>query len=98
MVANMSADVPHRCPFNISTLAKYLVNKRIIPPLHHLSVPVDVGMRIEKPEEVREAVEEAIRTPSTVVMDFRVEKEENVWPMVPAGAAISEMIDGVELL
>ncbi len=57
-----------------------------------------VGMRIERPEDVREAVEEAIRTPNTVVMDFRVEKEENVWPMVPAGAAINEMIDGVELL
>jgi acetolactate synthase-1/2/3 large subunit len=57
-----------------------------------------VGMRIEKPEEVREAIEEAIRTPKTVMMDFRVEKEENVWPMVPAGAAISDMIDGVELL
>jgi acetolactate synthase-1/2/3 large subunit len=56
------------------------------------------GMRIEKPEEVREAIEEAIRIPNTVVMDFRVEREENVWPMVPAGAAISEMIDGVELL
>jgi len=57
-----------------------------------------VGMRIERPEEVREAIEEAIRIPKTVFMDFRVEKEENVWPMVPAGAAISEMIDGVELL
>ena len=57
-----------------------------------------VGMRIERPEDVREAIEEAIRIPKTVFMDFRVEKEENVWPMVPAGAAISEMIDGVELL
>jgi len=57
-----------------------------------------VGMRIERPEDVRDAIEEAIRTPKTVFMDFRVEKEENVWPMVPAGAPISRMIDGVELL
>lgn len=57
-----------------------------------------VGMRIERPEDVRDAIEQAIRTPNTVIMDFRIEKEENVWPMVPAGAAISEMIDGVELL
>jgi acetolactate synthase-1/2/3 large subunit len=57
-----------------------------------------VGMRIERPEEVREAIEKAICIPNTVFMDFRVEKEENVWPMVPAGAPISEMIDGVELL
>jgi len=57
-----------------------------------------VGMRIERPEDVRAAIDEAIRTPKTVFMDFRVEKEENVWPMVPAGAPISEMIEGVELL
>ncbi len=57
-----------------------------------------VGMRIERPQDVREAIEEAIRMPKTVIMDFQVEKEENVWPMVPAGAPISEMIDGVELL
>ena len=28
------------------------------------------------------------------VMDFRIEREENVFPMVPAGAAINEMIGG----
>jgi len=57
-----------------------------------------VGIRVEKPEDVRGAIEKAICTPNTVFIDFRVEKEENVWPMVPAGAPISEMIDGVELL
>jgi acetolactate synthase I/II/III large subunit len=57
-----------------------------------------VGMRITKPSEVRGALEEAIKIDRPVVMDFRVAKEENVWPMVPAGAAINEMIDGVELL
>ena len=57
-----------------------------------------VGMRITKPSEVKDALAEAVAIDRPVVMDFQVAKEENVWPMVPAGAAINEMIDGVELL
>ena len=57
-----------------------------------------VGMRITKPADVRPALDEAIKIKRPVVMDFQVSADENVWPMVPAGAAISEMIDGVELL
>ncbi len=57
-----------------------------------------VGIRIEKVGDVRPAIEEAIKTPKPVIMDFLIDPEANVWPMVPAGAAINEMIDGVELL
>jgi len=31
------------------------------------------------------------------VFDFKVEREENVWPMVPAGKSLSEM-DGLDIL
>jgi len=51
-----------------------------------------VGMRITKKEEVRPAIEKAIKTDNVVVMDFVVEEEENVFPMVPAGEAINKMI------
>jgi acetolactate synthase-1/2/3 large subunit len=37
-------------------------------------------------------LEEAIATPRPVIMDFVVEKEENVYPMVPAGKSITEML------
>ncbi len=51
-----------------------------------------VGIRITKKEEVRPAIEKALHTKNVVVMDFVVEEEENVFPMVPAGKAIDQMI------
>jgi acetolactate synthase-1/2/3 large subunit len=52
------------------------------------------GMRVDSPDEVREALSTAIETEGPFVLDFRIEREENVFPMVPAGAAINEMIGG----
>lgn len=54
-----------------------------------------VGMRITKPEEVVPALKEAIHTKKPVVMDFRIAQEENVFPMVPAGAGLAQMIEGM---
>jgi acetolactate synthase-1/2/3 large subunit len=51
-----------------------------------------VGLRATKPSEVVPVLEEAIATPRPVIMDFVVEKEENVYPMVPAGKSITEML------
>lgn len=53
------------------------------------------GMRVTDPHDVRPAIEEAIGTDGAVIMDFVVEREENVFPMVPAGKPISEMIGGL---
>ncbi len=53
------------------------------------------GMRITKKEDVRAAIEKAIEIDNTVVLDFVVENEENVYPMVPAGEAINRMIGGM---
>jgi acetolactate synthase-1/2/3 large subunit len=51
-----------------------------------------VGLRATKPEEVEPVIKEALDTPRPVVMDFRVEREECVMPMVPAGKAMHEML------
>jgi acetolactate synthase-1/2/3 large subunit len=51
-----------------------------------------VGMRIGKKEEVRPAIEKAMHIKNVVVMDFIVEPEENVYPMVPAGKRLDDMI------
>ncbi|MDM8525746.1 biosynthetic-type acetolactate synthase large subunit [Desulfococcaceae bacterium HSG8] len=51
-----------------------------------------VGLRATKPEEVRSVLKEGLFSPETVIMDFRVAKEESVYPMVPAGAPITEML------
>jgi len=51
-----------------------------------------VGLRATHPEEVEPVLHEGLSTRRTVIMEFKVEKEENVYPMVPAGAPITEML------
>ena len=51
-----------------------------------------VGLRAEKPEEVVPVLKEGLSTPRPVIMDFVVEREESVYPMVPAGAPITDML------
>jgi acetolactate synthase-1/2/3 large subunit len=50
------------------------------------------GLRASKPQEVEEVIRQALATPGPVIMEFKVDPEENVMPMVPAGAAINEMV------
>lgn len=54
-----------------------------------------VGMRVAKKEEVRPSIDKALSIDNTVFIDFHVEPEENVYPMVPAGEAINRMIEGL---
>ncbi len=51
-----------------------------------------VGLRATRPEEVENVLRQGLETPGPVIMDFRVAKEECVYPMVPAGAPITEML------
>ena len=51
-----------------------------------------VGLRATKPDEVESVLSQGLKTPQPVIMDFVVEKEEGVYPMVPAGAAITDML------
>ncbi len=53
------------------------------------------GMRITKKDEVVPAIKEALATPNVVMMDFIIEPEENVFPMVPAGEALNRMLGGM---
>ncbi len=51
------------------------------------------GMRIETYEEVAPALQRALAiTDRPIIMDFRVSREENVYPMVPAGQSFKEII------
>jgi acetolactate synthase-1/2/3 large subunit len=50
------------------------------------------GIRVTKRGEVQAAVEEARKSEGTVVIDFQVEQEDAVFPMVPAGADLGAMI------
>ncbi len=52
-----------------------------------------VGIRVEAPEEVQPAIEQANEIDDRpVVIDFRTEASENVYPMVPAGKSNSDVI------
>jgi acetolactate synthase-1/2/3 large subunit len=52
------------------------------------------GLWATKPEEVKSVLQEGLETPGPVVMDFQVEPEENVFPMVKPGTPLSEMSFG----
>jgi len=53
-----------------------------------------IGMRIKDPEEVEKALRQSLDVNDhPVVMDFIIHPEENVFPMVPAGAPLNEMIE-----
>ena len=53
------------------------------------------GLRLEKREDTESILSEMISYPGPVLVDARVEREENVFPMVPAGEAINRMIGGM---
>jgi acetolactate synthase-1/2/3 large subunit len=50
------------------------------------------GYLVDKPEDLESTLQAALAYPGPVIVDVRVEPEENVAPMVPAGAALSEML------
>lgn len=55
------------------------------------------AIRVTTKEEVAPAIEKAIALQKPVVIDCRIPEDDKVFPMVPAGAAISEVFDGDDL-
>jgi len=53
------------------------------------------GMLLEDKSQLEDALKEAIETDGPVMLDIRVAPEENVFPMVPAGKPINQMIGGL---
>ncbi len=51
------------------------------------------GIRVTEREGIAAAVKEAMETPGSVVVEFIIEPEANVYPMVPPGSAITTMIE-----
>src|SRR5208337_287037 len=49
------------------------------------------GVRVDSVDEVMPALKDSLACDGAFVIDFRIEREDNVFPMVPAGAAINEM-------
>jgi len=51
-----------------------------------------LGLRAKEKHEVEDVITKALTHNGPVIMDFQVDREEGVYPMVPAGAAITNMI------
>lgn len=51
------------------------------------------AVRVSRSEDVEAAIEKAMAEPGPFLIDFRVRPEENVYPMVPPGASISQMLE-----
>ena len=54
------------------------------------------GIRVTRRDEVESAIQRAMETEGTVIIDFVIEAESNVYPMVPPGSAITSMIEETE--
>lgn len=50
------------------------------------------GIRVSRPAELAPAIEQAISSSKPVMLDFIVDREENVLPMVPPGGALNKML------
>ena len=50
------------------------------------------GLRCTRPDDVTRVLSEGLKMQGTVIMEFAVDREESVYPMVPAGSAITEML------
>lgn len=55
------------------------------------------GIRVTKKEEIAPAIEEAIAYGGPVVIDCQIDRDDKVFPMVAAGAAIEEVFDADDL-
>ena len=50
------------------------------------------GFRVEKPEELQEVLEKALATDGPVIIDYKIDSDDMVFPMVAPGAQINEII------
>lgn len=63
------------------------------PDFVKLAAAFDIpAMRVTKPEDLRATLEEAMRIDGPVLLDIHVRKEANVFPMIPAGKSVADMI------
>ena len=72
------------------TATSYTHNPDFVKLAEAYGIP---GMRVTEKIQVQAAIEWAMQEPGPVVMDFMIEPEENVYPMIPAGESLAEMIE-----
>jgi acetolactate synthase I/II/III large subunit len=56
------------------------------------------GRRVESPDHLEDAVRAAAAEPGPALVEFMIEQEANVFPMIPPGGSLSESIEGAPLV
>ena len=51
------------------------------------------GIRVSEKNQVPGAIQQAMETPGPVIVDFMVDADENVYPMIPAGESVQELME-----
>ena len=73
---------------------RYVASKLLGPDLFKLADAYGIpALTVKHKKEVLPAVERAMDDPGPFLIDFQVEPEENVYPMVPPGASLTELIE-----
>jgi acetolactate synthase-1/2/3 large subunit len=73
---------------------RYVASRLVGPDFVKLAESYGIpGLKVEFKEEVVPAIQRAMSEPGPFLIDFRVEPEENVYPMVPPGASLTELIE-----
>ena len=73
---------------------RYVATPLSSPDFVKIAEAYDIpGLRVKHKEEVVPAIKKAMASEGPYLIDFMVEPEENVYPMVPPGAAIAEIIE-----
>ncbi|MDB5058818.1 MAG: acetolactate synthase [Chloroflexi bacterium] len=73
----------------------YVAVKMYQPDFVKLCSAYDIPAKnIERPRDVGAAVDWALATPGPVLINFEVQREENVFPMIPPGLGLGDMVEG----
>ncbi len=51
------------------------------------------GIRVTEKDQVAEAIQQAMETPGPVIVDFMIKETENVFPWIPAGESVNEILE-----
>ena len=74
----------------IYTATAYTANPDFVKLADAFGIP---GIRVTDKAQVRSAIEQAMSHPGPALIDFIVDPDENVYPMIPAGESVNELIE-----
>ena len=76
---------------------RYVDTKLWNPDFVKIAEAYDIpSIRVKYREEVATAIDEAMKCPGPFLIDFLVEPEENVFPMVPPGETLAKILEATE--